>query len=188
MTVQKRKGEIFSILSKGQFICSNSTNLTTRKLYQYIEEHFEEVSDYFLEINFILERGDEYFYFSKTERKADLERKLEAAFKWIDIIDFFNTYENSFGAGFRFIPADILVRLTIDATLKNKLTKLAKYTKEQNFNASIEKLIEMLCKEGFAELENEISSSYKILNSFSYLQELLSNIHIPDEVQNEIPE
>ncbi|MCR4312902.1 MAG: hypothetical protein NUV58_01490 [Candidatus Roizmanbacteria bacterium] len=189
MAFQKRKGDVFKILSKGLFICSNSTDDSICKLYSYIEQNFDELYDYFLEINFTLERGDEYFYFSKKELKADLERKIEAALKWIDIVDFFKTFENSFGAGFRFTPADILVRLNVDATLKSKFMKLIKhYTKEKNFNASIEKLVDTLCKEGYAELENEISTSYKILNSFSFLEELMSNINIPDEVQNEIPE
>lgn len=188
MAIQKRKSEVFKILSRGLFVCSNSTDDSICKLYNYIEQNFDELHSYFSEINFTLETGDEYFYFSKNELKADLERKIESALKWIDIVDFFKTYENSFGAGFRFRPYDILSKLNVDANLKSKFIKLIKhYTNDKNFTSSIEKLIDMLCKEGFAELENEISNSYKILNSFSFLEELVLNIHIPDEVQNEIP-
>lgn len=189
MPTQKRTGEIFEILSKGLFICSDSTNVTIRKLYDYIEQNYEdELYPYFLEINFILEKGNEYYYFSKKVLKADLERKLEIAFKWIDIVDFFKAYEDSFGPGFRFTPADISVRLAVDAVLKTKLSNLKKYTQKDNFPESIQKLIEILCKEGYAELESEISSSYKILSSFSYLEELVMSINIPEETQNEIPE
>ena len=46
----------------------------------------------------------------------------------------------------------------------------------------------MLRKAGYAELESEISDSYKILSSFSYLEELVMSINIPEEIQNEIPE
>ncbi len=188
MSAQKRTGEVFEILSKGLFICSNSTNNSTRKLYNYIEQDYDKLYDYFFEINFILERGDEYFYFSKKESKADLERKLETAFKWIDVVDFFKAYEDSFGPGFRFTPADISVRLDVDAVLKTKLAGLRKYTQKDKLSESIQKLIEMLRKAGYAELESEISDSYKILSSFSYLEELVMSINIPEEIQNEIPE
>ena len=50
------------------------------------------------------------------------------------------------------------------------------------------KIIESLCKDGYAEIENEILKSYKVLSSFKYLEELINNINIPDEVQHEIPE
>jgi len=50
------------------------------------------------------------------------------------------------------------------------------------------KIVELLCKEGFAEIENEILKSYKVLSSFKYLEELINNINIPEEVQHEIPE
>ncbi len=188
MSAQKRTGEIFEILSKGSFICSNSTNNTIRKLYDYIEQDYSNLYEYFLEINFILEKGDEYYYFSKKVLKADLERKIETAFKWIDIVDFFKAYEDSFGPGFRFTPANILVRLDVDAMLKTKLTSLKKYTQKDNFLENIQKLIEMLCKAGYAELESEISDLYKILSSFSYLEDLVMSINIPEEIQNEIPE
>ena len=187
MALQKRKAEVFDLLSKGFFVCSNSTNESIRSLYSYIEQNYEDLFHYFQEINFILERGDEYFYFSKVEQKADLERKIESAFKWIDIIDFFKAFEGSFGPGFRFTPSDILVRIKVDALLKSKLIGLKKYTREENFLESTKKLVEILRKEGFAELENEISNSYKILTSFSYLEELILNINIPDDFQDEIP-
>ena len=188
MATKRITSEIFDILSKGMFICSNSPIDSIRRLYNYVDQNFDQLYDYFEEINFILERGDEYFYFSKKEAKADLERKIETAFKWIDIVDFFKTYDNSFGPGTRFTPSDILVRLKIDAGLKNKLVALKKYTKEDKFSENIQKLIEILKRDGFVDLENEIANTYKILSSFRYLEELILNINIPGEIQNEIPQ
>ncbi len=189
MDIPKQTGEIFDILSKGQFICSNSSSDATRRLYDVIDGHyFEELYQYFKAINFILEKGDEYFYFSKTEPKAELERKIEAAFRWIDMIDFFKAYDTSFASGFRFTPSDILVRIQIDAVLKTKAEALKRYTKEDTLQANVQKLVDMLCREGFAELENEISSQYKVLASFHYLEQLVLKINIPEEVQNAIPQ
>lgn len=191
MEAPKHTATIFEILSKGQFICSNSSDELIRKLYNTIDEeqNFEFLYEYFLNINFILERGNEYFYFSRMENKIDLERKIEQAFKWIDILDFLKTYDNSFGAGYRFSPSDILVKTKVDAELKTKLESLKKYSagKEKHLEI-IEKILETLEKDKFIEMENTITHQYKVLTSFHYLEQLVMAIHIPEETINEIPE
>jgi len=67
---------------------------------------------------------------------------------------------------------------------------LAKMLKDDKapYDEIVTKTIEELCKNSFAEKENEILKSYKILSSFNYLERLVTNINIPEEVQNEIPE
>ena len=191
MEAPKHTATIFEILSKGQFICSNSSDELIRKLYNTIDEeqNFEFLYEYFLNINFILERGNEYFYFSRMENKIDLERKIEQAFKWIDILDFLKTYDNSFGAGYRFSPSDILVKTKVDAELKTKLESLKKYSagKEKHVEI-IDKILETLEKDKFIEMENNIIHQYKVLTSFHYLEQLVMTIHIPEETINEIPE
>lgn len=186
----KHTAEIFEVLSKGKFICSNSSNDLNRKLYGVLEDenHYEQLTSYFENINFILEKGDGYFYFSRNESKVNLERKLEIAFKWIDILDFFKTFDPSFGSGFRFSIADITVRLNTDADLKAKLTALKKVTKKSNFTDAVSKLAEILIRDNFVELQDEISGTHKVLSSFTYLEELILAIHIPEDIANEIPE
>ncbi|MCH7649093.1 MAG: hypothetical protein IIA83_10860 [Thaumarchaeota archaeon] len=125
---------------------------------------------------------------SRIETKVDLERKIETAFRWIDIVDFFKAFDSSFSSGFRFQPSDILVKLNVDAVLKDKLEGLKRWSKKDTYKESLDNIIKMLCTEGFAELENEILNEYKVLSSFKYLEELINNINIPEEVQNEIPE
>lgn len=58
MEAPKQTAVIFEILSRGQFICSNSNDESIRKLYSVIEEeqNFDFLYDYFLSINFILEK------------------------------------------------------------------------------------------------------------------------------------
>ena len=111
MNIPKQTGDIFDILSKGQFICSNCSDEKISKLYDIIEDkdNYDILYDYFLAIGFILEKGDEFYYFSRIEAKAELERKIETAFRWIDIVDFLKSYDNSFASGFRFTSSDILV-------------------------------------------------------------------------------
>ena len=189
MPVPKQTSEIFEILSKGQFICSNSCKVETRKLYNVIDENFDDLYDYFKEINLILEKGDEYYMFTRgdKETKTDIERKIEAAFKWIDILDFFKTFDHSFGAGYRFTPAEILIKLSVDVDLKNKLEGLKKYAAGREKHAEIlEKILNDLRRDNFIDLEVDISNSYKTLSSFHYLERLVLSINIPDSVQNEI--
>ena len=193
MNVPRQTGEIFDVLSSGQFICSNSADSRITKLYDIIDDadKYEALYDYFFAIGFTLEKGDEFYYFSrKNESKADLERKLETACKWIDILDFFKTFDNAFGSGYSFSPQEIVVKIKVDAVLKNKADGLRKTLKDDKapYDEIVIKTIDDLCKNGFVEMENEILKSYKILSSFKYLEELVTNINIPEEVQNEIPE
>jgi len=191
MEAPKQIAAIFEILSRGQFICSNSPDESIRRLYSVIDEdqNFEYLHDYFLRIDFILERGDEYYYFSRAESKVDLERKIEQAFKWIDILDFLKTFDSSFGSGYRFTPSDILVRLKLEAELKSKLEGLKKHTGgKEKFNEIIDKILGDLEKDKFIGLENKISNQYKVLSAFGYLEQLVMAINISENVINEIPE
>ena len=194
MNVPRQTGEIFEILSSGHFICSNSADVRISKLYDIIDdnEKYELLYDYFSAIGFLLEKGDEFYYFSrKNESKADLERKLETACKWIDVLDFFKTFDNAFVSGYSFTTQEIVVQIKVDAVLKSKadgLRKVFKLDDKTPYDEVIAKVTDSLCKEGFAEIENEILKSYKILSSFKYIEELVTNINIPEEVQNEIPE
>ncbi|GAB3667761.1 hypothetical protein GCM10028791_43400 [Echinicola sediminis] len=188
MATNNLKKDVFEHLSKGGFICSNSSKPQIQKLYNYIEENFDDLEEYFIDINFILTQGDEYYHFTRPEQKVDVSRKLEQAFRWIDIIDFFKSYDSSFGSGYRFEPQEISVQLKVNATLKSKLKALRKYTQEDKELDGIKKLVERLRSDGFVELENEISDSYKVIASFSYLEALILNINLSEEVQDEIPE
>lgn len=194
MSVPRQTGEIFELLSKGQFICSNSSDNRISKLYEIIDDsdNYETLYNYFLSINFILKKGNEFYYFSrKDESKADLERKLEIACRWIDIVDFFKAVDSSFGSGFSFSSSEIDTKIKVDAVLKSKadgLRNTLKLDEKISYYEIVLKIIDSLCRDGYAELENEILKSYKVLSSFKYLEELITNINIPDEVQHEIPE
>ncbi|MCE5179463.1 MAG: hypothetical protein LLF81_10010 [Porphyromonadaceae bacterium] len=191
MNVPRQTAQIFEILSKGQFICSNSSDVEIKRLYDLLdeEENYEKLYNYFRQINFTLEKGDGFFYFSRVENRADLERKIKQSFKWIDLIDFFKTYDSSFGTGTRFVPSEILVRLNMNAELKTKLNALKTYAPEKTkYSDILSKIINDMRNDRFIELENEISEQFKVLSSFKYLEELVLSIQITDEAINEIPE
>lgn len=94
--------QIYDYLSKGNFLCSNTSVKELRTLFSVVEDNFEYLRDYFSHINFVLEQGNNYFYFSRKEPRATLEQKLQRFFAWIDIMDFFCTYDTAFESGFTF--------------------------------------------------------------------------------------
>ena len=186
MKTHPRTLEIFELLSKGFFICSISVDEEHRKLFNIIDESFDELYDYFRPIGYELERGDEYFYFSRKETRADIERKVEQAYRWIDILDFFKAFNSGFGVGFRFSPADVLVQVKIDASLKDKLEQLKKPVGEGNHQERVQRLIDDLVRYGFVGLESELTHQYKVLSSYHYIEQLLMSIHITEEPENAV--
>ena len=82
----KYLADIFEILRRGQFICDNSPNQEIQSLYNIMEDKdtFDDLYAYFKQINYSLEQGNGYFYFSRNEKNVSLDRKLDKAFEWID--------------------------------------------------------------------------------------------------------
>ena len=95
----KYTSEVFQRLSRGQFISANSIQPEVRAIYNDIEENEKEYTDYFSQIDFLLEGGDGYYYFARNEQKANIEDKLKALLVWIDYLDFLNNYDSTFGPG-----------------------------------------------------------------------------------------
>ena len=177
---------IFEYLQKGLFISSNSTNEEIRMLYNDIDENFESLYCYFSKINYILERGYEYFYFSRIEPKATLEQKIMRAYYWIDVLDFFKTYDETFGPGYRFQPEQILVESNINVVLQNKLDSIRRHFSDKDIRKEVlENMVRQLTKESFLELENEKNNTYKVMSSWHYLEKLIESINIFDETEDE---
>lgn len=178
--------EIFNILSKGGFISSNSISPQVKRFYDAIEEDLMDYYDYYQGIGFYLEGGDGYYHFVRKEAKVDLERKLEAAYKWIDYLSFLKTYHSAFGPGFLFRAADIEIQIGCDMELKEKAARLFSDKKKHDEIAA--KLVKDLESMGIVEKENELDGTYKVLSSFHYMENLVDCITISEEVQDEIPE
>lgn len=178
--------EIFNILSKGGFISSNNIATQVKRYYDALEEEFSDYYDYYKGIGFYLEGGDGYYFFTRKEDKIDLERKLEAACKWIDYLNFLKTFDATFGPGLLFRAADIEIRIGCDLELKEMAAKL--FPDKKKHAEIVEKLLGELVRTGCIELENPADRIYKVLTSFHYMEDLVDCITIAEEVQNEIPE
>jgi hypothetical protein len=181
--------DIFERLSKGQFISEDSGDDEVKDLFNIIEleNNYEILKDYFQRIGFILEKGSGYYYFSRKETNQILEDKVKRAYKWIDILDFFNTYakaiDEPFSQGTIFSPSRIFEKSKVNSALQEKLEALKNY---QEFATEkplerIQKLSRYMVKETFFDLANEYSDEFKVLASYRYLQKLVVSIVIEEE-------
>ena len=179
----QRTAEIFDILSKGQFVCSNAIDSQRRHLYQYIEENFEKLEPKYSEIGFQLEDGNNYYYFSRpNESNQNVESKIEKALRWLDILAFFTTFRKDLCRGARFQPYDILKQVEINLSLKEQLVDLQKRTNPgKNYQEMLNDLIKEIQKEGLIDLENEIDQTWKILDSWDYMEKLVMAVNIQDD-------
>jgi hypothetical protein len=85
----------------------------------------------------------------------------------------------------------IATEISVQSVLRNKadnLKTLFKLDDNIPYTDVVNRMIKSLCDDGFAEEESKILTSYKVLSSFKFLEELVNNIHIPEEVEDEIPE
>lgn len=179
-------GNIFEYLQKGLFISSNSVDETLRNLYDQIEDNFESLSLFFAQIGYTLEHGNEYFYFSRNGPRMTLEQKIQRAYYWIDVLDLFKTYDETFGPGYRFQPEQILVEANINVVLQNKLDSLRKHFSDKNIRKDIlDNVIRQLTKDSFLELENDKTNTYKVMSAWHYLERLIESINIYDETEED---
>lgn len=179
----KHTAQIFDLLSKGRFISQNARKNQQDKLYDYIEGHFEELRDYFSQIGFVLETGKNYYYFSRKEANADLERKLETFYRYIDLLDFFVSYDNTFGEGTRFSSSEIEQKCKVDTHLKDSLLQITKGYHDSNlpYQERIDRVLQNMTTEGFLECEDEERKDYKVLSSINYLQAIIQLIDIQED-------
>ena len=63
----KQTHEIFAVMARGNFISSNGSRDGMNRLYDIINnpENFDRLQAYFNVIRYNIERGNNYFYFSK---------------------------------------------------------------------------------------------------------------------------
>lgn len=173
--------EIFEILSRGGFISQNSISQQRAHLYDAIEDDFQQYQEYYEGIGFLLEGGNGYYYFSRTESKVELADKIQRMIGWIDRLDFLKTFNSTFGSGFSFRKSNILEKFSSDIELKEKARHL--YADLKTNDEKMDKLIADMERYGFIELENDLDGTYKVTAAFHYIEELIDCLTIIETEQ-----
>lgn len=180
-----KTAEVFEVLSRGGFICSNSVKPDMRDLYQYVEEHEEQLDSSFAEVGYRLETGNNYYYFSRPgEDQQSKERKIEKALRWLDILAFFTTYRKDLCRGARITPHEIAAQLEINSSLKDQLAGIRRGSSDKNHAEQIDVLFRKLKSEGFIELENETTQIWKLLDAWDYMEQLVMAVSILDDEED----
>ncbi|BDD04657.1 condensin complex protein MksE [Aureibacter tunicatorum] len=184
--IQPYLAQIFEYLSRGNFVNENSSSKSQRKLYQIINENFEDVQLYFAPLKFVLEpsQNSSYYYFSRQESRYNLEQKLAKFYDYIDIMAFFADFNISMSEGFRFSVNELEQKCKVDTNLSDQLKAIIK--EENNILDRVLKIVKMMTDRGFFECENEEKKEYKVLSSYTYLQDLVQLIDI-EVIENEKP-
>jgi hypothetical protein len=173
-------GDIFDYLRTGHFINDNSNKEVEQVWFDYLDnpQNFEKTKTYFEPLYLTLEKGSGYFYLSKKGNVQSIQSKIETAFDWIDILDFFRTYNPTFGAGSVFEPAQIKVACSENVLLQEKLNRINK-GKTTDLE-KIQKLSTDLVSADFAILQPD-AEQYKVLSAINYLDRLVNLINIQDD-------
>jgi hypothetical protein len=179
----KQTHEIFSIMARGHFISSNGTRDGMNRLYDIINnpDNFDRLQAYFNVIRYNIERGNNYFYFSRlNEANSLIEQKLETFERYIDVIDLFASMDNKITIGSRFRPGEISEECNANVRLKQKLQKIPMYRSETLLN-KVRDICNLMTRDSFLELEDEQTESYKVLDAYTYLLDMINAISIYEE-------
>lgn len=181
----KQTHEIFAIMARGHFISANGTKDNMSRLYDIINhpETFEKLQNYFNVIRYNIERGNNYFYFSKlNEPNSVIEKKLETFERYIDIVDLFASMDNKITIGARIRPSEIAEECIANVRLKQKLQKIPLYRSETLVN-KVREICDLMTRDSFLELEDEDSETYKVLDAYNYLLDVMNAISIYEETE-----
>lgn len=171
--IPSNTAKIFDILSKGKFLCDNYPEDEHRELYSLVDDNFEDLYEYFLNIGFILNKGIGYFYFSKDESTQSIENKLNSILRFIDLYDFMFEYSSSFSVGAKVSPLNLSEAVNTNSILKSKLVKLVK---KETIYQSCKKLLDEFVTKGIMALENEEEEIYVTLTSYLYVEHFIESI------------
>lgn len=181
-----KSDKIFDWLSKGNFISSNAVNQELRHYYAIIEDNFSDLYQLYEQVGYTLKEGNNYYYFGKKDElqnSQSVEKKIEKAHKWIDRMAFFTTYDPSFTRGYRFSPSEILQQINVNVELKEQLDKMSERTskKDGNYRDILDSVLKNLRDEGFIDLENERTQTYKVLDAWHYLEQMVMAVNITED-------
>jgi hypothetical protein len=185
----KQTHDIFAIMARGHFISSNGSKDNMGRLYDIIAnpENFDRLQAYFNVIRYNIERGNNYFYFSRLhEANSLIEQKLETFERYIDVIDLFASMDNKITIGSRFRPSEIAEECNANVRLKQKLQKIPMYRSETLLN-KVRDICNLMTRDSFLELEDEQSESYKVLDAYTYLMDMINAISIYEETTGTDP-
>lgn len=171
--IPQKTAQIFDTLAKGKFLCDNYPNSEHRQLYSLVDDNYDDLYEYFLNIGYVLNKEIGYFYFSKEETSQNIETKLNSVLRFIDLFDFMFEYSSSFGVGIKIRPSNLSEAVNTNSILKAKLSKIVK---KETIYQSCKKVLDEFVSKGIMALENEEEELYIVLTSYTYIENFIESI------------
>jgi hypothetical protein len=88
--------------------------------------------------------------------------------------------DNKITIGSRFRPSEIAEECNANVRLKQKLQKIPMYRSETLLN-KVRDICNLMTRDSFLELEDEQTESYKVLDAYTYLLDMINAISIYEE-------
>jgi len=180
----RKIGKVFEVLVAGKFICESSNDRKMKTLYSICEKNEVYLADYFINLGYILEKGDGYFFFSKDEEPSSdyYDNKIKNFLTMIPLVEFMLVYDNSFGVGAKISIKQMALSLEKKMDLKDRLDKMNRHKSRLSDIEACESIMKEFAKMGYAEVFDEYSRIYKIVDSYAYLENFIDSIR---EIANE---
>ena len=179
---------IFQKLAKGNFICSGSDDTEDKKLFAELDAHFETLAALFMHLGYELIQEQGFYYMSKTGDTGNITAKIDAAQRLIFYLDVLKTHNNYIGPGSLISSHDLTVSERQNPLLAQKIERLKRFEQgkkknEEESKKPISAMLERLYKDGYLELQssNQDERRYKVLDSFRYLEKLVTSITIYED-------
>ena len=189
--LEKNVRAIFEKLSQGEFISQSSLSLENKKIYRICNENFDELFDYFILIGFTLERGENYFYFSKDFSNNEYEiperyfnKKMGDILELIELLTFMLSYDNNFGVGSRVSVNDLVMAVEKNIALGTNLKSLKSHHKD-TVKESCESILKTFVHAGMMEIVDSYTETYRALESLEYMITFSNELTLDDEVNDE---
>ena len=184
---------VYDKLAAGGFICSNSLDTEEKAVFRLVEEQFETCYDYFKKIGLVLEKGTNYFYFSRNESRGSLKHKIEKYCEWIIIEDFLMSFDSSFNVGFRFRTLQMENKVNMDSDCKRKLIECVDHRKRLTSKMKdvmtdrerVDFLLKTLKAEGFIEEVSAEDGEWQVTDAFDYLLQIHELMRIKGTADSE---
>ncbi len=176
MQIPPQTSDIFTFLSKGQFLSINSQDASQLRLYQAVAEHEAGLRDYFAAIDLHLQRGLGYFYFTRPARGDEFQERLDKVMRQLDTLDFLLMVDLELRPGHSISWEEMWERCKVQPALLQRLDQLSFKPAGALPEEKLKQLFRALERETF--LENISEGQYRVLSSFDYLLQLIDHIEL----------
>lgn len=194
----KKTSEVYRLFlekGKGGFLVKNSSNRSERKLFEFCEKNFEEVSDFFENTGHQFVNGGDYFYLdvigsSDAEPNAEyLKPRLEKLIRAITLFELIYSCRKDLDVDTIITSKEIASAAMDDMATKEKLGSIISLGRGKTLIEDIEKkVLNVLTRMGYLEKTDPYGGEYKVLSSYHHFQKMtraIKNINAAREEEED---